>query len=180
MPAWWTDIYRIHLLLLDRGGLGTTKVLLDIGGLAELPNNVLANAPSGSDTLGHPGVGSQSITTELKTLQRIANKDALSKPGTEEDGVAAEEDPRVLEDQAVEEDASPQEELQVGDQMHRGIIVLLDESRNGLGQRRSGARSNNGNEVGAEVSQEMEGAVDGEGEERKVHGLAVQPDESHH
>lgn len=62
---------------------------------------------------------------------------ALTVSGTDEDGVDGQKDPASLgEKDGGEENPEPQSELERGDQGHAGIIVLLHETTNGIGQGR--------------------------------------------
>ena len=63
--------------------------------------------------------------------------------------------------------------------MHASIVVLLDKAVDAVGEGGLGMRRHGGDDVCAQVAKEVEGGVDGEWEQGKEDGLAVQPAECH-
>ena len=163
-----TDRRSCRLLLLD--GLAGAEYLADVADLTEALDERLGDGPGVAGALGDAGVGGKGVAAELDSLHGVADEDTLSIAGAQEDGVDDEQHPRVPHHETPQEDARPQEQLEVGDQVHAGVVVLLDEARDGLGDcrlRRAWSRRHDGrDQVRAQVRQEVERAVHGERQQR--------------
>lgn len=131
----------------------------------------------------------KAITTSSNLLDGSLHESALRDTSAEEDGVKSEDDPAALdEEDGRSQQTEPQSKLKAGNKRHAGVIVLLDETANGVTQTgRCGLLTSwgdwrwldGGEEDGAGVGQHVEGAVDGEWEEGKWVLLGEEPDEGH-
>lgn len=169
--------------------LSVTNISVDIGLVVNLLEDILDSLPS---LLGNwrdvLSVG-KTITTSSNLLNGSLHESALRDAGTEEDGVESEDDPAALdEEDGGSEKTEPESELECGDKRHAGVVVLLDETANGVTKTgRHGLLAgwgdwwwlDGGEEDGASVGQHVEGAVDGEGQESEWVLLGEEPDECH-
>lgn len=147
----------------------------------ELTGKALDGLPSLTSSRRGALSANEVVDAGLEGAERVLNVAALSKAGAKEDGVDDEQDPgAALEDNGREEDTDPEEELNVGNDRHGRIVVLLNETANRVGHRvlsvlglgagrSSGSRGHLGrghdsrDQVRTSVGSDMEDRVDGEG-----------------
>jgi len=175
--------------LLLNGGLAASHVARDVSCIVGLLGNALELVPSlaggGRSVLA---VG-KAVTASTGLAEHALDESALGDAGAEENSVDDKEDPRAtLEDDGRSEDAEPEGQLKRCDKRHAGIIVVLDETSNGLRNAGGGGllagghdrrRLDGGEQDAASVGGDVEDAVDGEGQESQRHLAGEKPDESH-
>lgn len=163
--------------LLGDGGAAEVAVGVSVG--VELAGASLDGLPSLAGGRGSALVADSGVDTGLKKSERVLDVGALGEASTEESGVDGNQDPgAALEGDGREQEANPEKNLERGHNRHGGIVVLLDESANLVGDRvvrvlglaargstssgRDGLRrSDGGDHVGARVSCDVEDRVDG-------------------
>lgn len=143
----------------------------------ELLAGLLDTLPDLSGGRGSTLSTDEGVDTSTELAERGLNMSALAVTSSEESSVQNNEDPRsALEENSGEENTSPESHLEVGDDSHRSIVVLLDESANLVSKRAVGSlaarrstisslgrrlgRKDNGDEVGAGVGGNVEDRVD--------------------
>jgi hypothetical protein len=142
-------------------------------------------------------VGDGGVGTGGELADSLLDERALRVAGAEERQVDDQEHPATLgESDSGQNKAEQQGDLESSDNTHAGIIVLLDESSNGLGEGRllggglgagGGGRGRGGrssglqgrNQVHAAVGCDVEDRVDAERQKSQDELARVQPDESH-
>lgn len=179
---------RLRGLLLDRG-LAASHVAGDVSGIVSLLGDAFELVPGLAGSGGSVLAVGKAVTAGTGLAQHTLDESALGDAGAEEDSVDDEEDPRAtLEDDGRSEDAEPQSQLESRDKRHAGIIVVLDEAANGLGNAgrggllaggHDGRRLDGREENAAGVGGDVEDAVDGEGQESQGHLAGEEPDKSH-
>ena len=137
------------------------------------------------------------ISASGQLANSLLDKRTLGVAGTEEGQVHDQQNPATLgEGNGGENQAEKKQYLKSSDNTHAGIVVLLDEAANGLGEvallasrpgaggrgwaRGTGSWGLQGwDEVHAGVSRNMEDRVDAEGEEGQNELAGVEPDKGH-
>lgn len=170
-----------HLLRL----LDTPVRTLEVSRLIRLTHNSLECIPSLADR-GRSGLmGDRRVDASNKVTNSLLDKDALGVSCAEEGQVDGQEQKASLgESEEGERQANQERHLQASDESHAGIIVLLDESADGLGNGRllAGVRGGGlqgGNQVGARVGCNVEDGVDAERQQGQGDLTRVEPHQRH-
>lgn len=147
----------------------------------ELTGEALDGLPSLTSSRRGALSANEVVDALLKVAERVLDMAALSEAGAKEDGVDGDQDPGATnEEDDVEKNADPEEELNVGNDRHRRIVVLLNKIANRVGHRvlsvlglgagrSSGGRGHLGrghesrDQVRAGIGSDVEDRVDGEG-----------------
>jgi hypothetical protein len=179
----------MHLLrFLGHSTLLASDVAADIREIRGLLNTGLERAPSLARNRWRALVGELGINSGSELSDGTLDEAALGDASTEEDGVDGHQDPRaLLEEQSRSEDAEPESDLEDSNECHAAIVVLLDELSNrlrcarrlrlgALGRRR---RLKSGEQVGADIGQDVEDGVDGKGENSQGNLAREQPYQCH-
>jgi len=148
-----------------------TNIAADIRGISSLTHDILERGPSLASSRWRALVGELHIDACRELADGLLDKAALGNAGAEENGVDEQQDPGAfLEEQRGANDAEPEGNLEHGNEGHGPIIVLFDESANGLGgagRSRLGAGGgggwglDGGQQVGAHVGSHVEDGIDG-------------------
>jgi hypothetical protein len=180
---------RLRGLLLDGSLLGASQVAGDVSGIVGLLGDTLELVPSLAGSGGSVLAVGKAVAASTGLAEHALDESALGNAGAEEDSVDNEEDPRaLLEDDSRSKDAEPKGQLESCNERHAGIIVVLDEAANGLGDAGGGGllagrhdrrRLESGEEDAAGVGGNVEDAVDGEGQESQGHLAGEEPDKGH-
>ncbi len=122
------------LRLLGPGSL-RVHVSAQIRGIGRLSHNALERGPGLAGDGRGALVGHGGIDAGRQLADDRLNEAALGVAGPQEGRVGErEEDGAAAESKKRDEHAEPGDELEQGDESHAGVIVLLDESAQGLGQ----------------------------------------------
>ena len=184
-----------HLLGLLVGS-SARDVAANVGGLVNLTNNALEGLPALTNLRRSALVRDGGIGASGHLANGLLDERALGVAGTEERKVNQQENPATLrEGDSRQDQANEQGDLEGSDNTHAGIVVLLDEAANGLGERvllnsrlgRSGGACaggslgwlQGGDQVHAGVGRDVEDRVHTEGQKSQDKLAGVQPDKSH-
>lgn len=187
-----------HLLGLLVGSGRASNVAANVGRIVDLAHDTLEGLPTLANLRGSALVGDRGVGASGQLANSLLDERALGVAGTEEGEVDDQQNPATLgEGDRRQDEAEEEQDLKGGNDTHAGIIVLLDEAANGLGEGvllggglgagggRGGARGTGSgglqsrDQVRASVSRNVEDRVDAEGEESENELAGVQPDKSH-
>lgn len=145
-------------------------------------------------------MGESSVDARGEVRHGVLNKAALGVSSTEEGDVDEQEDPAALgESESGQDETEEESDLEGGHQTHAGIVVLLHEFANVVGQRgrlasrRLGGRGRDGgstvgslglglqgrDEIGPGVGRNVENRIHAEWQERQRDLAGVEPDKGH-
>lgn len=173
---------RLLGLLVGSGRAG--NVAANVGRIVGLANDTLEGLPALANLRRSALVGDRGIGASGQLANSLLDERALGVAGTEEGQVDDQQNPAALgEGDSGQDEAEEEQDLKSGDDTHAGIVVLLDEAANGLGEGvllagglgagggRGGARGTGSwglqgrDQVHAGVGRNVEDRVDAEGKE---------------
>lgn len=160
----------------------------------ELPGTALDTIPNLSGSRGCALSTDEVVNPCLESREGALDVGTLAETGAEEAAVDDQQDPAsTLEQDRRHKETDPQRNLKARDNRHGRVIVLLDESANGVGERvrgvlgspagrggTLGGRGDSRNDSGACVGRKVEDRID----KVREHGDRVlggeEPDQGHH
>lgn len=124
-----------HLLGLLVGSGGTRDVTTKVSRLVALTHDALEGLPALTDLRGSALVRDRGVGASSQLANSLLDERALGVASTEEGQVDDQQNPATLgEGDSGQDEAEEEQDLESGDNTHAGIVVLLDEAANGLGE----------------------------------------------
>lgn len=117
------------------GGSRSRDIAGDVGSFVALAHDTLESLPTLAELRGGALVGDRGVSTGSELANSLLHERALGVAGAEEGKVYDQQDPATLgESDSGQHETEQQGDLKGGNDAHAGIVVLLDEAANGLGE----------------------------------------------